>query len=128
MKALGNHILIEFYGCDKENLNNIKLIEEAMLEAVVISGATILSHNFHQFSPHGVSGMVIIAESHFSIHTWPEYGYAAVDIFTCGNLIDPWKAFKYLKEILKADHTATIEMKRGQLHDIQGELRHKPNG
>ncbi len=126
MKALGNHILVEFYNCDTDILNNVKFIEKAMNEATILSGATIVGSHFHTFNPHGVSGVVIIAESHLSIHTWPEYGYAAVDIFTCGETIDAGKAFQHLKDSFRAKHTATIEMKRGQLHDIQGELHHKP--
>lgn len=126
MKALGNHILVEFYNCDKDILNNVKFIEDSMVEASILSGATVVGSHFHTFSPHGVSGVVIIAESHLSIHTWPEYGYAAVDIFTCGETIDAGKAFQHLKTNFKAGNTATIEMKRGQLHDIEGEIHHKP--
>jgi len=126
MDALGNHILVEFYGCCNETLNNPEIIGKAMNYAAEVSGATIVSSNFHTFSPHGVSGVVIIAESHLTIHTWPEYGYAAVDLFTCGDEIDPWKGFDHLKEILKSNSTSTIEMKRGQLHDFKGKLRHKP--
>lgn len=125
MKALGNHILVEFYDCNREILNNVKFIEQTMQDATLKSGATIVGSHFHTFNPHGVSGVIIIAESHLSIHTWPEYGYAAVDIFTCGETIDAEKAFVHLKESFEAGHTATIEMKRGQLHDI-GDLRHKP--
>lgn len=127
MKALGNHVLIELYECDCEYLNNTEFIGNEMNKAAKLSGATIISSNFHSFEPHGVSGVVIIAESHLTIHTWPEYGYAAVDLFTCGDSVDPWKAFSHLKESLKAGHTSTIEMKRGQLHNIKGELKHKPS-
>lgn len=126
MKALGNHILVEFYDCNKEVLNNASYVEKVMNEASILSGATVVGSHFHTFNPHGVSGVVVIAESHLSIHTWPEYSYAAVDIFTCGDLIDSEKAFYHLKKHFKAKNTATIEMKRGQLHDIQGELHHKP--
>jgi S-adenosylmethionine decarboxylase len=125
MKALGNHILVEFYSCDKQIMNDAAYIEKVMNEASLLAGATIVGSHFHTFSPHGVSGVVIIAESHLSIHTWPEYGYAAVDIFTCGETIDADKAFEHLKKGFKAGHTSTMEMKRGQLHDIQGELKHK---
>jgi S-adenosylmethionine decarboxylase proenzyme len=126
MKALGNHILVEFYGCDADRLNDTAFIENEMNKAAEICGATIVGSNFHAFEPYGVSGVVVIAESHLTIHTWPEYQYAAVDLFTCGDSVDPWIAFDHLKKTLEADHTSTIEMKRGQLHDIQGELHHKP--
>ncbi len=81
MEALGRQILVEFYECDENVLNNVAQIEAILLEGTRSSGASIISHKFHKFSPHGVSGMVVIAESHVAIHTWPEYSYAAVDIF-----------------------------------------------
>src|SRR5690625_2794936 len=85
MQALGRQILVEFYDCDRDVLNSEQRIREILLEGVRLSRATIVSDTFHTFSPHGVSGAVVIAESHVAIHTWPEYGYAAVDIFTCGD-------------------------------------------
>ena len=118
MKALGTQILVEFYGCDKEALNDKDLIKREMYIAAKTSGATIVENMINNFNPYGVSGVVVIEESHLTIHTWPEYGYAAVDLFTCGDSVKPWEAFSHIKEILKADKITTIEMKRGQLHDI----------
>ena len=80
---------------------------------------------FHTFSPHGVSGMVIVAESHFSIHTWPEYGYCAVDIFTCGDVIDNRLALDHIKKKICAKSVSILEMKRGIL-DTGKDIRHKP--
>lgn len=91
MNALGKHLLLELKGCDKEVLNDIGFLREALLAAAAGAGATVLGESFHQFSPQGVSGVVVIAESHLCIHTWPEYGYAAADIFTCGNSVQPKK-------------------------------------
>ena len=125
MKSLGRHVLVEFYGCDVNRLNSVELIERSMKEAALESGATIVESVFHLFSPHGVSGVVVIAESHLAIHTWPEYQYAAVDLFTCGESVDPWVAFEYLKEALKAETMFTMEMRRGQLHHVD-ELNYKP--
>ncbi len=125
MKSLGRHVLVEFYGCDADRLNSVELIERSMKEAALNSGATIVESVFHLFSPHGVSGVVVIAESHLAIHTWPEYQYAAVDLFTCGDSVDPWVAFEYLKEALKAENMFTMEMRRGQLHHVD-ELNYKP--
>jgi len=126
MKSLGKHLLIELYDCNQEIINNIKKIEEKLIRSVEISGATIINHTFHKFSPHGVSGVVVIAESHFSIHTWPEYGYCAVDIFTCGEKIDGEKALKYLKEELNAKSISVLEAKRGILNLPVEPIRHKP--
>lgn len=79
------HYLLEFYGVQSEVLDDLELIQTRMIEAVKESGATYLSDYFHKFSPQGVSGVIVIAESHVSIHTWPEVEYAALDVFTCGS-------------------------------------------
>jgi S-adenosylmethionine decarboxylase proenzyme len=86
-----------------------------MMDAVELSGATIIDAKFHQFSPYGVSGVIVIAESHMAIHTWPEYGYAAIDFFTCGDRVDPWKAFDHMNHTLKPQSYSTKEIKRGLL-------------
>ncbi len=85
-----------------------------MIEAAKVSNATIVDSTFHHFSSLGVSGVVVIKESHLSIHTWPEYKYAAVDIFTCGNNINPWDAFNYPKTILEAGSVSVMEISRGK--------------
>ena len=89
MKALGKHLLLELNDCDPKLLNDIGLIREIMLAAANESGATVLGESFHQFSPQGVSGVILIAESHLSVHTWPEHGYAGADILTCGTRVKP---------------------------------------
>lgn len=123
MQALGRQILVEFYDCDRDVLNDEPLIRDIMLEGVRRSGATIVSDTFHTFSPHGVSGAVVIAESHVAIHTWPEHGYAAVDIFTCGETIDPWVIQKYLELGFGAGNVSSMEMKRGLFPE---KVSHKP--
>ncbi|MEX0600450.1 MAG: adenosylmethionine decarboxylase [Rhodothermales bacterium] len=123
MQALGRQILVEFYDCNRDTLNNEDDIRSILLEGVRRSGATIVSDTFHTFSPHGVSGVIVIAESHVAIHTWPEHGYAAVDIFTCGETIDPWVIQKYLEEHFEADNVSSMEMKRGL---FPTRVSHKP--
>ncbi len=118
MKSLGRHLLVEFYDCDKEILDDVAAIEDHMRTAARKANSTIVNSTFHRFSPYGVSGVVVIAESHLSIHTWPEYGYAAVDLFTCGESVDPWKAFEYLKDVLKSKRESTMELKRGEYEEI----------
>jgi len=86
--ALGRHITIEYYDCASDVLLDKDRVESILLKAARESGATIISSSFHQFEPQGVSGVVIIAESHFTVHAWPEHDYAAVDIFTCADNID----------------------------------------
>ncbi|NTV46679.1 MAG: S-adenosylmethionine decarboxylase proenzyme, partial [Chlorobiales bacterium] len=112
-KALGKHILIEFYGCSPEALNDVAHIEQAMIRAAQEARATIINKNFHRFLPHGVSGVVIIQESHLTIHTWPEHAYASVDIFTCGESVDPWAAYRSLKQSLQSTSDATMQIQRG---------------
>jgi S-adenosylmethionine decarboxylase proenzyme len=126
VKTLGRHVLTEFYGCDSAILNDVDLIRTCMERATELAGATIVQSVFHLFNPHGVSGVVVIAESHLAIHTWPEYGFAAIDLFTCGDEVDPWKAYLFLKEALRAEHVSTMEMKRGQLDLLDAEITHKP--
>jgi len=125
LKSLGKHIILEVHGDSKELLNDIERIERIMTEAVQLSGATVIKPFFHQFSPHGISGVIVIAESHFSIHTWPEYGYAALDLFTCGDQIKPDDAVQYLKNKMDAQHIHMMEIKRGTLDIPPEELRHK---
>lgn len=127
MQALGRQILVEYYDCNNEVINDVSKIESMLLEATRRSNASIISHNFHKFSPHGISGTVVIAESHVAIHTWPEYGYAAVDIFTCGETIDPWVIQEYLKDGFESGNVSSMEMKRGMFRVEEGqELLFKP--
>jgi S-adenosylmethionine decarboxylase proenzyme len=126
LKELGRQIMVEFFDCDPEILNNQEFIRSQMLQAAIACGAKVVEDVFHTFNPHGVSGVVVIAESHLTIHTWPEYGYAALDLFTCGNEINPDIAFEFLEEKFKAGSCATVEMKRGRLKSPNGELLHKP--
>lgn len=124
--TLGRHLLSEFYDCEPNILNNVTLIERVMAEAATIAGATIVQKTFHHFSPYGVSGVVVIAESHLAIHTWPEYGYAAVDLFTCGDSVDPVVAYDYLREHLHAKTAFYSELKRGLLNEESGQMIQAP--
>jgi S-adenosylmethionine decarboxylase len=133
-EQLGRHILVEYYNCNKEVLKDHEKIEEYMKTAAIKAKATIVQSVFHLFNPWGVSGAVIISESHLTIHTWPEYGYAAVDLFTCGDAVDPWDAFDYLSETLGAEKTETTEVPRGLVdkikhfaHEDLGDIKFKPD-
>ncbi|OYT61695.1 MAG: adenosylmethionine decarboxylase [Thermofilum sp. ex4484_15] len=116
MKAgvgLGRQLIVELFGCDRDLLDSIDKLRRALIEAAKASRSTVIGHVFHKFSPQGVSGVIVIAESHLAIHTWPEYGYAAVDIFTCGKHTDPWGALAVIKEALKPKRIAVMEVRRG---------------
>ena len=84
-----------------------------MIDAANAAKATIMESAFHRFQPQGVSGTVILAESHLSIHTWPEKGYAAMDFYTCGDHTDPWQACEHAARVLGAKRMLTTEFKRG---------------
>jgi S-adenosylmethionine decarboxylase len=109
-------LLLELKDCNRELLSDLDFLRNTLLSAAREAGATIMGDSFHVFEPYGgVSGVVIIAESHLSIHTWPEYGYAAVDIFTCGDSLHPELAVDLLANALEAKNTSTLELKRGIL-------------
>ncbi len=119
MEALGRHLIVEFYNCSPEKIDDVIGIEKSMVTAAKKAGATVINSTFHHFSPFGVSGVVVIEESHLSIHTWPEYRFASIDLFTCGDDIDPWVSFDYLKEEFAAEYFSTMELQRGQLHHLK---------
>ncbi|RMG70443.1 MAG: S-adenosylmethionine decarboxylase proenzyme [Nitrospirae bacterium] len=125
MHALGKHLLVELKDCNPEVIKDLNTVREAMLTAARQARATIIDVAFHEFSPFGISGMVVIAESHLSIHTWPEYGYAAVDIFTCGDIIKPELAARYLIERFESKNPSIVEMKRGIISHKDQKLPHK---
>lgn len=126
MTSLGRHLLCEYHGCDRELLNRPDSIRSELLAAVDRSGATPIHDFAHNFTPHGVTAIVVIAESHFAVHTWPEYGFAAVDLFTCGDTVDPWAAFEHLGKALRASSHSVVEMRRGLLPSAGAKLPHKP--
>ena len=113
MNALGRHVLAEGHGCNREMLDDLRQVEHIMVSAALAAGAEVREVAFHKFSPQGVSGVVVISESHLAIHTWPELGYAAVDVFTCGEDVDPWRACNYICEQFGAQHVEATEQMRG---------------
>ena len=115
MNVLGLHLLLELRECDPKLLDNLDYIREALLRAAQGVGVHIVGESFHHFRPQGVTGILAIAESHISIHTWPEYGYAAADIFTCGEGFDPAEAAKLLIERLGSRLPTVTEVSRGIL-------------
>ena len=116
MEALGRHVIVELYDCDIELIEDVVYVEESMVQAAKAAGATVINSTFHHFSPFGVSGVVVIQESHLAVHCWPEYGFVSVDLFTCGESVNPWTAYELLKKSLKAGHGSAVEMSRGQVN------------
>ncbi|MEW6003098.1 MAG: adenosylmethionine decarboxylase [Nitrospirota bacterium] len=125
MYALGTHLLIELKECNSEILKSLDQVRDALVSAAKEAKATIIDISFREFSPFGISGVVVIAESHLTIHTWPEYNYAAVDIFTCGDVIKPEIAASYLIRKLESKNPSIVEMKRGLLSVKNERLPHK---
>lgn len=123
MKALGTHIIVELSDCNSRILSDVDQVTDILVTAAKQANAEVLQTAFHRFTPQGVSGVVVIAESHLSIHTWPEYGYAAMDIYTCGDHTDPWKACRYAAEKFQAKQMLTTEVRRG-LPDEAGVYSH----
>jgi S-adenosylmethionine decarboxylase len=123
--ALGTHLLVELRECNPEILRSLEKVRNALVSAAKDAKATIVDVSFHEFNPFGISGVVVIAESHLTIHTWPEYGYAAVDIFTCGDIIKPEVAASYLIKKFECRNPSVVEMKRGILSHENEKLPHK---
>ncbi|MCM8813312.1 MAG: adenosylmethionine decarboxylase [Candidatus Omnitrophica bacterium] len=111
MKYAGTHLILEFW--EAKNINSIPKIKKTFRDAIKACGATLLRMDMHKFTPYGgVSGMAIISESHFSIHSWPEYNYAAIDIFVCGT-VDPYQALPALKKGFQTEKVQVVDLKRG---------------
>lgn len=106
----GHHLIIDLWGA--ERLNDLAHIEAALKRAVEAAKATLLHIHLHHFTPEGVSGVAVLAESHISIHTWPEKNYAALDVFMCGDA-EPLKCIPVLKEAFSPDRVQLNEIKRG---------------
>ncbi len=113
MRRLARQLLVEFYDCNREIIDSIELVKTHVVAATGLMGATISSEAFSHFSPRGVSGAVISSGSHITVHTIPEQGYVALDVFTYGRYCDPWKGFKYLREIFEAGTESVKEVDRG---------------
>ena len=111
---LGKQIILELYQCNAKKLSNPQFIEEVMQQAATAMGATIVTSAFHHFAPNGVSGVVVIQESHLTIHTWPEHHYAAIDIFTCGD-IEIQAGVAHLVEVFEAREQSEQILERGFL-------------
>ena len=113
--ALGRHLLIELHECDRGALDDLELVRDTLVEAADRLGATVLDVSTHKFDPIGVTAIVMISESHLSVHTWPEHGYAAMDIFTCSKSMQPADVVGFLSARLRAGNVQTVEVNRGIL-------------
>lgn len=113
MLTVGKHFIVELSECSVEVLNNLSKVKEILSQAAVNANTEVKELAFHHFYPQGVSGVVVIAESHISIHTWPENGYAALDIYTCGDKANPRVACDYIAKEFSAKTIHLTEINRG---------------
>ncbi len=115
LRGLGRHLVVEMYECDgvldgEEVMNYLE-------EAAKVSNAKVVKSFLHKFNPHGISAVVVIEESHLAVHTWPEYRFVALDVFTCGDETDPWRAYDYLRSKFKPKRVSVMEITRGILEE-----------
>ncbi|MEM1538902.1 MAG: adenosylmethionine decarboxylase [Candidatus Bathyarchaeia archaeon] len=118
---MGIHIIAEFRGVDPQKISRAENLRVILDRVVARSGLHVISSSFHQFEPYGVSAVYLLSESHLSVHTWPEHGYVALDIFTCGNDGPAWRAFELLLEEFRPKSVEKRVIRR----DIFGEVRSK---
>ena len=109
----GTQWIIELYQCNFEILNDEQAVQSVMIAAAEAARATVVNHCFHRFAPQGVSGVVVISESHLAVHTWPEYGYCAIDLFTCSEDIEHDNAVRVLKEGFQSKEEKVFVLERG---------------
>jgi len=113
---LGHHVILEFYGCNSNSMTDPDIVKSVFRQAAKLANCTIVMEEYKAFEPYGeagVSGMTIIAESHFSIHSWPEHQYAAIDLFYCGGDLNIPKAVEYLIEHFEPKHVEQHAYERG---------------
>ncbi len=122
-EAIGKHCILELYDCDSSRLDDEAFLRDAITTAARRAGATLLNLITHRFEPQGVTGLALLAESHISIHTWPESGYAAVDVFTCGDHTMPERACQVLVAELSASHHKLTSFRRETPTSIAGSDR-----
>ena len=126
MQALGRHVLLELFDCNVKVLNNLETVKGGLVEAARRAHATIVATTFHAFTPGGISAVVMITTSHLAIHTWPEHRYAAVDIFSCGDVFKPEVAISHLVTLFAAERVSIVEVQRGVLVQSAAPLPHPP--
>ena len=114
-KALGTHVLLELFQCEPKKLEDRDYVAKVLVKAAKKAKAKIVDTFFHQFNPTGVSGIVVIEESHFTVHTWPEHGFVAIDFFFCSEKVDIQEAVNVIRQSFEPGYMSFLEVKRGIL-------------
>ncbi len=120
-KTLGLHILADLYGVEAEKIDRVEDVKNLLETAVKVADLTKISSHYYQFQPHGATGVILLAESHISIHTWPEHRLATVDVYTCGDPQKAHRAMEFIVETLKPERVVKKVHQRGLLEDRQSE-------
>jgi S-adenosylmethionine decarboxylase len=120
MTRLGHHYIAELWGCSSAILDDAARLESYFHSAAQTAQVTVLNSQFHEFEPQGVTGILLLSESHLSFHTWPEHGYCALDLFTCGNPHSARDAVLELANRLAANRVELQTIGRGHVHPIAG--------
>lgn len=123
MDTKGLHYIVEASGCDPQVLEDVNKLKEILINAAKIGRMDIRTAHFYKFSPRGISGLIVVSGSHISIHTWPEHGYAAIDVYICGENSEPEKAIQYILQSINAKHAHITEIERG-IKDEEGLYTH----
>jgi S-adenosylmethionine decarboxylase len=114
MPSLGTHRILDYWGCSFETLDDLEQVRKMFEEGLRLSNATVIDVILHKFAPQGVTGIAAIAESHVSIHTWPELGYAAVDVFSCGSTMNTDRLLKHFESVLQPTERTETIIERGE--------------
>lgn len=113
MDTTGKHLIIDFYNCNADLINNANFLLDTCIESVKLTNATILETHVHKFEPQGISVVIILQESHLSLHSFPEEEFVSVDIYSCGEYTDPYNALDYMKENLQSKQIVFLNLLRG---------------
>lgn len=113
----GRHALADLYNCENNVLDSIDEIKKIIEDSCIEANLTVVESNYHKFEPIGLSGVTILAESHITIHTWPEYNFVSIDAFTCGNKMNPTLVCEIVAKKLKSNNVDIKEYKRGKKHE-----------
>ena len=117
MSALATHLLLDLKRCNAERLDDLDFVRRSLIDAVAEAEATMVSESFHKFAPVGVTGVIALAESHISVHTWPEHAFATVDILTCGPNVKPRRAADLIIRRLECEEPSITELERGTVSE-----------
>lgn len=117
-KLIGKHLTVDMYGCSFEQLESVEFIKDAILTALSEAHLTLLNFISHKFEPQGLTALTLLAEGHISVHSYPNMGYAAIDVFICGDQNTPEHVVRTLSRLFRPEKTKTTHIRRGDFGSI----------